>query len=89
MTLASAARRTKTQGPSRWRTARRPGMLTRVEELRLQLVLRPVQDTIVGEVRTADGRVSPFEGWLGLIAAIERAGGEQRGSPAPRDLTDP
>jgi hypothetical protein len=55
-------------------------MLALVEVIRLQLELHFTGDTVTGEVRTAAGAARPFQGWIGLIAAIELEG---RGASPP------
>lgn len=58
----------------------RAEMLACMEEIHLLLALRFGRDTVTGEIRTSDGQARSFQGWLGLIAAIERVGC----APAPR-----
>ena len=51
-----------------------------MEVIRLQLELHFTGETVTGEVRTEAGAVRPFQGWIGLIAAIELEG---RGATPP------
>ena len=41
-------------------------------DIRVELALRFTRETVTGEVRAPDGETTPFSGWIGLIAAIER-----------------
>ena len=43
------------------------------ERITLHLNLDLASEPIEGEVRTEDGRCLPFNGWLGLTAALEHA----------------
>ena len=49
-------------------------------ELDLDLGAQPIE----GEVRTDSGELLPFQGWLGLTAALERAGDRDGDVPDPR-----
>lgn len=40
---------------------------------RLGVSIRPGSDPIAGQVRLPDGTTTPFEGYVQLIAAVERA----------------
>jgi hypothetical protein len=56
-----------------------------VDVVQVQLALRFTGDTVAGELQTADGETTVFEGWLGLIAAIDAAGLRPRPGAGPRD----
>ncbi len=43
------------------------------EPLRISLELEPGSDPIRGRLRDQRGSESPFEGWLGLMGAVEAA----------------
>ena len=45
------------------------------ERIRLHLDLDLASEPIEGELRTVDGQSLAFVGWLGLTAALGRAGG--------------
>lgn len=43
----------------------------------LTLAIEPRSDPIAGRIRFPDGSVTPFEGYLQLVAAVERARGDE------------